>query len=210
MNIKQNITKLTDLSRNDSLSGFMGNLSQQHHNVYQIFYDFLKETKPKRIIEIGTALGGFTRFLKICTNDLKLNCKILSFDINHNSWYGQMNKEGIDVRVENIFNKDYSSVKKEVIDFIKTEGTTIVLCDGGWKTKEFDILSNYIKKGDFILAHDYCQDEKTFNEKIKNKIWNWLEITDKDIQESVNRNNLKPYKPEIFSQAVWVCKIKQL
>ena len=37
---------------------------QQNHNVFEVFYNFLNETKPKQILEIGTALGGFTSFLQ--------------------------------------------------------------------------------------------------------------------------------------------------
>mgnify|MGYP003342371251 CR=1 FL=1 len=69
MNIQEKITKFTNLIDNDSLSAFMGHSAQQSHNVYQIFYDFLLEVKPKRILEIGTALGGFTEFLKIISDD---------------------------------------------------------------------------------------------------------------------------------------------
>lgn len=208
MNIQENITKQTNLPAQDSLSAFRGHSAQQSHNVYQVFYDFIKEVKPQRILEIGTALGGFTEFLNIVINELNLDTKILSYDITARPWYNQMIEKGIDVRVENIFTEDWSSVKQEVIDFVKSEGTTIVLCDGGWKIGEFKIFSKLIKEGDFILAHDYSFDKATFENDIKDKIWNWCEITENDILEYVEENNLKSYKPEIFSQAVWVCKTK--
>jgi len=209
MNIRENITKLTDLESNDSLSAYMGYTAQQSHNVYEIFYDFIKEVKPKRILEIGTALGGFTEFLKIIIDELNLNTKILSYDIYERPWYSQMLDKGIDVRVENIFNEDWTNVKLDVENFIKQDGNSIVLCDGGWKIGEFKIFSKLIKSGDFILAHDYCHDKETFEKNIKNKIWNWLEITYEDIEQSCIENNLKPYRQEIFSNAVWVCMQKQ-
>ena len=68
MNIQENITKFTNLELNDSLSAFRGHTAQQSHNAYQVFYDFISEVKPSRILEIGTALGGFTEFLKIITD----------------------------------------------------------------------------------------------------------------------------------------------
>jgi cephalosporin hydroxylase len=208
MNITENITKFTDLDKNDSLSSFMGHSAQQSHNVYQVFYDFLNETKPKRILEIGTALGGFTSFLKIVIDSLNLDTQILSYDISARPWYTDMINNGIDVRVENIFSDNFESVKQEVIDFIKSEGRTIVLCDGGWKIGEFNLLSKYIKEGDFILAHDYAYDKVTYESEIKNKIWNWCEITESDIQDAVFLNNLKSYQEDKFSKAVWVCKYK--
>jgi len=77
MNIQENITRFTDLDKNDSLSAFRGHTAQQSHNAYQVFYDLISEVKPKRILEIGTALGGFTEFLKILSDELNLNINIL-------------------------------------------------------------------------------------------------------------------------------------
>ena len=209
MDIQKNITKFTNLRENDSLSAFKGHTAQQSHNAYQVFYDFINEIKPVRILEIGTALGGFTEFLKIITDELNLNTKVLSYDISERPWYREMIEKGIDVRVENIFSDDWSSVKQEVVDFVQQEGTTIVLCDGGWKIGEFKIFSKLIKKGDFILAHDYSISKEIYESDIKGKIWNWCEITEQDINESVIENNLKSYNQDKFSQAVWVCKIKE-
>jgi cephalosporin hydroxylase len=208
MNIQENITRLTNLEDNDSLSAFRGHTAQQSHNVYQVFYDFISEVKPNRILEIGTALGGFTEFLKIITDELNLDTKILSYDISERQWYHQMIEKGIDVRVENIFNEDWTGVKQEVVDFVQQDGTTIVLCDGGWKIGEFKIFSKLIKEGDYILAHDYSISKEIYESEIKDKIWNWCEITEQDIEESVISNNLKSYNQDKFSQAVWVCKVK--
>lgn len=209
MNVNEKITRFTNLENDDSLSAFSGYTAQQSHFVYQIFFDFIKETKPKQILEIGTALGGFTQFLKIVIDFLNIDCTILSYDIYSKPWYSDLIDNGIDIRVENIFNNDYTIVKKEVIDFIKKNGTTIVLCDGGNKISEFKILSNYIKNSDFILAHDYSESEKIFNEKIRHKIWNWCEITEDDISDISMTNNLVPYNQNKFSECVWVCKQKK-
>jgi hypothetical protein len=159
-------------------------------------------------LEVGTALGGFTEFLKIITDELNLNTKILSYDISERPWYYQMVEKGIDVRVENIFNEDWSGVKQEVVNFVQQNGTTIILCDGGWKIGEFKILSRLIKEGDYILAHDYSVSKEVYESEIKDKIWNWCEITEQDIEESVIENNLKSYNQDKFSQSVWVCKMK--
>ena len=179
-----------------------------YHNVYEVFYNFLNEVKPKRILEIGTALGGFTQFLNKVSKESNLNINILSYDIHRMNWYDTMIDEGIDVRVENVFNNDYSSVNQEIIDFIKEDGLTLVLCDGGNKVGEFNLLSNYIKEGDFIMAHDYANNRENFDTNFNRKIWNWHEIQDSDINESCLRNNLKSYNKEIFDSVVWVCKIK--
>lgn len=208
MNFNNEITKRVNLIDNDGLSSYMGMASQQNHNVYEVFYNFLNEVKPKRILEIGTALGGFTQFLKKVSDESNLDINILTYDIHRMNWYDDMINEGIDVRVEDVFTNYYTQVKQEVIDYIQQDGLTIVLCDGGNKVGEFNILSNYIKQGDFIMAHDYVDNRENFIENYDRKIWNWHEIEESNISEACNRNNLQSYKSEIFNNVVWVCKIK--
>lgn len=208
MNITESVTRLSNLDLNDSMSAFQHHAAQQFHGAYEVFYNFIAETKPARILEIGTALGGFTTFLKICCDELQLPTKILSYDIANKSWYDVIRERGIDIRVENVFTADWSSVDQYVVDFIKDEGTTIVLCDGGYKIGEFRILSDHLKSGDFILAHDYARDKEFFKEYIKGRVWNWCEITDADIQSACDKNNLKAYNCEVFETVAWCCKQK--
>jgi hypothetical protein len=208
MNFNEEITKKVNLVMNDGLSSYMGMASQQNHNVYEVFYNFLNEIKPKRILEIGTALGGFTQFLKKVSDESQLGINIVSYDIYEMSWYKDMIQNGIDVRVENVFDSNYQSVKQEVIDFIQQDGVTLVLCDGGNKVGEFNILSNYIKQNDFIMAHDYIDTRENFNQNYYEKIWNWHEISEGDISNACERNNLKSFNKEMFDSVVWVCKVK--
>lgn len=208
MEIREHITKLTNLAENDSLSSFKGHTAQQFHGAFEVFYEFIKETKPKRILEIGTALGGFTTFLKIICDELNLDTNIRSYDIHRHPWYEDIVNLGVDLRVENIFSDGFLDMDQEVKDFIKQDGITIVLCDGGWKIGEFNLISDYIKIGDFILAHDYAENREIFDEKIYGKVWNWLEIQESDIYDSCVRNNLHPYQKDVFENVAWVCKIK--
>ena len=112
------------------------------------------------------------------------------------------------MRIENIFNGDYSEVKQEVIDFIQQEGTTIILCDGGSKIHEFKLLSNYVKSGDFIMAHDYAENREVFENQIYLKVWNWHEISDSDIRQSCEENNLEIFDKETFENVAWTCRKK--
>ena len=79
MNFNEEITKKINLEENDGLSSYMNMAAQQNHNVYEVFYNFLNEVKPKRILEIGTALGGFTQFLNKVSKESNLNINILSY-----------------------------------------------------------------------------------------------------------------------------------
>ena len=210
MNIEENITRRSNLGANDSMSAFQGQVAQQFHEAYRVFYDFISTVRPARILEIGTAQGGFTVFLKICCDDLHLTTDILTYDIHAKSWYDDIRKLGIDVRVENVFSANWDAVDQYVADYIKREGTTIVLCDGGCKINEFKILSDHLKPGDFILAHDYARDKEYFKEHIDHKRWNWCEIVDADIQVACDKNNLKSYNSEVFESVVWCCKQKDV
>lgn len=209
MEYEDKVYKKSNLEHNDSISTYDGWGAQQNPNSFEVFYNFLNEIKPLRILEIGTSLGGFTSFLNYATKRLNIPCNILSYDIHFKDWYNDMINEGIDVRVENVFNHHYTEVKQEVIDFIQQDGMTLILCDGGSKIHEFKILSNYMKNNDFIMAHDYSQNKETFKENVYMKIWNWHEIEDKDIQEACEKNNLISYNQEIFNTIAWVCKVKQ-
>ena len=209
MEYEDKVYKKSNLEHNDSISTYDGWGAQQNPNAFEVFYNFLNEIKPLRILEIGTSLGGFTSFLNYATKRLNIPCNILSYDIHFKDWYNDMINEGIDVRVENVFNHHYTEVKQDVIDFIQQDGMTLILCDGGSKIHEFKILSNYMKNNDFIMAHDYSQNKETFKENVYMKIWNWHEIEDKDIQEACEKNNLISYNQEIFNTIAWVCKVKQ-
>jgi hypothetical protein len=205
----ENITKKSNLEVSDSISAYLGHSAQQNHYAYESFFNLLKEVKPSRIIEIGTGMGGFTLFLKMCCDDLELNTKIVSYETNGRDSYEFIRNNGIDVRVKNVFFEGYVGAEQELIDLIVEDGVCLVLCDGGHKISEFNLLSKYIKNGDIIMAHDYASNQQYFKENIEYKYWNWLEISDNDIEDAVVSNNLHPYMQNEFNQAVWVCKIKR-
>jgi hypothetical protein len=154
-------------------------------------------------------MGGFTLFLKMCCNDLELNTKIVSYETNGRESYEFIRSHDIDVRVKNVFFENYAGIEQELIDLIVEDGVCLVLCDGGHKISEFNLLSKYIKNGDIIMAHDYATTQQYFKENIEYKYWNWLEISDSDIEDAVTSNNLHPYMQDVFNKAVWVCKIKK-
>lgn len=208
MEFENLIHKKSNLEQNDSISTYNGWAAQQNPYCFEVFFNFLKKNKPKRILEIGTALGGFTYFLKYTCNKLQLDCEILSFDIHGRHYYEEMVKYGIDVRIENVFDEKYENLKQEIIDFINRDGLTLVLCDGGNKIGEFNLISKFLKKGDIIMAHDYAYDRDTFDKQINLKLWNWFEISEKDIENSCIENNLVDIDRDLFEKAVWVSKIK--
>ena len=189
-------------------------MTMQHPSIEENFTKLLTELKPVKVLEIGTSSGGLTLLLRDILNNNGLeSTRLVSYDINDPIYLRNYVNEGVNIelKVENIFNHQYDKLEngQNVIDIITSDGTTLVLCDGGNKKNEFRILSDYLKVGDVIMAHDYSPNEPYFQEHINNKVWNWLEIQDSDINESCTINNLIPYMEDDFRQVVWVCKIKE-
>ena len=50
---------------------------------------------------------------------------------------------------------DVFEIEAKIAGLIKSDGITIVFCDGGNKVKELEVFSKYIKKEDFIAVHDW-------------------------------------------------------
>lgn len=208
MSILNSYIKPVNLDNNDGLSMIDGHAAQQHHNAYSVFYNLLSTTRPSTILEIGTALGGFTAFLAIACKELEINTTIRTYDIYEKPWYSGLTQRGVDVRIQNIFFSENGSVAEDVIGFINNPGMCLVLCDGGHKITEFNILSKYIKSGDIIMAHDYAPNKDYFNMYTKGRIWNWHEIEEEDISQAISQNGLRPYKYEEMLNVAWACYIK--
>jgi len=192
---------------------YKGITTQQHSNIREPFEKLFKEVNPKRILEIGTAYGGLTLFLRDLLDEIGKNeTKFVSYDIVDKHYLHERLENGlnVDVRIEEIFNDAYNELKnpEELKSFIQQDGTTIVLCDGGYKINEFSIFSDFLKDGDIIMAHDYSPDKDYFEEHVREQIWAWLEIVDSDIESACLRNNLKPFLHEDFKNVVLVCKQK--
>jgi cephalosporin hydroxylase len=191
---------------------YKGYTAQQHDDAFDVFKNFLADIKPKRILEIGTAGGGFTLFLRETLNELGLNdTTIKSFDVVETNWYNTIRENNIEIIIENIFDHSYLNLEKpeRIVPYIQSEGTTLVLCDGGHKIGEFNMIAPHIKVGDYIMAHDYIDTWENYLENYVDKIWNWCEIEEKYISKVSENENLVHYNKENFDKVVWVCKIKK-
>jgi cephalosporin hydroxylase len=192
---------------------YKGLTIMQHPNIESTFESLLSELKPSKVLEIGTSSGGLTLMIRDILDRIGLeSTKLVTYDVYDPQYLKHHVDSGskIDIRVENKFNHQYSDLEngQEIIDYISSEGTTLVLCDGGSKKNEFRILSKFLKVGDVIMAHDYSPNEQYFKEFVHNKIWNWLEIQDSDLEEPSKLYNLEGYKEKEFNQVVWACRKK--
>lgn len=179
--------------------------AQQTDGAWKLFEEFLLKEKFGRILEIGTALGGFIEFVDDFLKDNNINTEIMTIDIN------PINQKLLDIGVQSLqMNaldiKNLSKIEK----FIQTDKKLLILCDGGDKPSEFNLFSKYLKVGDFIMAHDYAISLEYFesNIRFKNK-WNWCQITESDIKHSSNKLKLIEYTDIDFKEAMWICKTKK-
>lgn len=174
---------------------YKGIFTQQNKNFYPAFEKLFAGENIVRVIEIGTATGGFIRAVRDLTN-----AEIITYDVIETKHKSTLEENNISVNVQSVF-EDYDTVE----DYISAEGQVLVLCDGGNKIKEFEVFSRMLKSGDIIMAHDYSRDENLYQAYIKNHVWRWCEIQYKDIALAVAENNLEPYMTEEFQEAVWTC-----
>ena len=188
---------------------FQGITAMQHEGAFDVFKQLLSDVRPSRILEIGTASGGLCLYLRQTLNDLGMSdVPIKTFDIHDTPTHRVLEAQNnLEVMYTNLFSRDYMTLQHpELIkDFIQSSGTTLVLCDGGNKINEFNLISSFIKPGDIIMAHDYSPNLEYFKEHIMNKVWCWMEIQDSDVSSACVENNLQPFMATEFANVVWLC-----
>lgn len=181
----------------------------------QYFLDKLEQiilsVNPERIVEIGTARGGVTLAMSDILNKNNLgNTKIKTFDISMRNHLKNVKIPNIEFYVGNIFRYQDESLieEEEITNFISKDHTNLFLCDGGYKVKEFITLCPYLRSGDVIMLHDYAPNKEIFESEYKDKIWNWMEVTDQDILPCIEKYNLSYYRMDLIKLSAWVALIK--
>jgi hypothetical protein len=206
----------------NSLNGDIAHLSykglatEQNPNIIYPFNILIANIRPSRILEIGTFYGGLTLILRsLFHNNMLYDSQIFTYDINCPAHLLSLINDSSNIKsyTKNLFSESYSDFaneesKKEIVSLIQNDGPTIILCDGGCKKCEFNILSAYLKPNDIIMAHDYCPNRNYFEDNMKGKQWNWCEIEDNDINNSITTNNLTKFMYEDFLSVGWLCMKK--
>jgi len=181
------------------------------------FKTIIETHRPSKLLEIGSLHGGLAMMLRDILDAAGLEqTPIKTYDINEQDFLKPLIKKhdlNIEAVTENLFSSDYKDwkndkAKQETQEFIATGNPCLVICDGGCKKCEFNLISDMLKPGDVIMAHDYAPNRDYFEKNVQGILWDWLEIEDQDIEEACSRNNLSPYMQEIAQKAVWACRIK--
>lgn len=185
-----------------------------------VFQSLFNQVQFSRVIEIGSAFGGTTLMVMDALNNAgQKDCEFWTFDTNHKSAPPAIQSyidkgENIKFFNYNVFNTKVHPWQifdrnSDPVKFIQSSGRTLVLCDGGCKRLEFPVLSEFLKPGDHIMAHDYAKDVDYFNSHIKDKIWNWQEIKFSDVEKSFDTYNLETFMNNDFSSVAWLSARKK-
>jgi hypothetical protein len=190
----------------------------QHQNIIEPFSNMISKIKPERVLEIGTSQGGLTLMIRDILDQYGLyQTDLTTYDVYDPVYLKNSistENKNITIKVETLFCQKYVFFKNEetknlLKNYIQEQGTTLILCDGGNKSAEFNLFAELIKKEDIIMAHDYAPNKEYFEQHMRDKIWNWHEIQDSDIQESCQKYQLIPYMQNEFLSVAWGCFIKQ-
>ena len=181
---------------------------QQSVKFLQVFADLLRQIQPARVLEIGTASGAASRYIRDQLDEIELSESMMkSFDVQEQEWYDSLRSDNLEIIIENMFDYSYLNLERpELVDsFIQSSGTTLVLCDGGHKIGEFNNLAYLLKPGDYIMAHDYAPSKEYSKTHMEGVIWDHCEIWDAEISNTIQELNLVPYQFDTIIQAAWCC-----
>lgn len=180
-----------------------GVLAAQTPKVFDVFSQIIKDFDL--IIEIGTYKGAFSVWIH---KNKKENCNFITYDINPNEiQIPEEYKKLIDVRIANCFSEEE---KLKIKNLIANSGKTLFLCDGGNKIEEFRIYSEFLKKGDVIMLHDYADNPISFIEIANKNLWPAkAESSLTEIGDCVVKNKLQKFMYESFTDIFWGAFIKE-
>lgn len=130
---------------------------------YHLWETLLNEhPDAEAILELGTAYGGFSLFLKLQAQVRGLD--FLTFDISDHSkdplstQFGQppVRQPTGYPWLDNSFHKvDLLNDASKVQAMIQKYGKIILFCDNGHKAKEVELYAPYVALGSLVIVHDW-------------------------------------------------------
>lgn len=196
--------------------GHEGIRAQQNPNAFQMFDKFFQENQFDFVIEIGTSFGGFSLYLY--EQSLQHDFNFITYDYSkfkNGLWSDRRRdlKEVWDGELKFDF-RDKDVFLQDTIDEISTilkSNKCLLLCDGGDKPREIQIYSEYLQPGSYIMGHDYSPSEEYFYQHHQKQVWNWLELMDSDVENTMEQYGLIKSSEyyQGFCDVVWLCLIKE-
>lgn len=167
---------------------------QQIETAPAAFLHLFGVSQPERIVEIGCGSGLWTMCLAALAGP---RVRIYGYDTR------EMLRPAIPSVIFRV--ADCWEVDEEIRGLIRKPGTTLLLCDGGNKVREFNRFAHLLKSGDVIAAHDYSPSRKEFVDVTRPLVWDHCEITDNKISETIKECCLAPFCHESMQEALWGC-----
>lgn len=156
---------------------------------------------PARIIELGTAGGGFITALAV--HAYNIGVRVVTYDLAPPD--ERFKPLGDFLRIE-YRTGDMWKMTDEIATNIRLPGTTYVLCDGGNKPHELEAFAPFLKHGDVIAAHDYdAVHELDPAVPHNDRPWQWSEIRKSQGDRVADKNSLVPWLQTFFDHAGWLC-----
>lgn len=158
---------------------------------------FLNKIKPNTIVEFGSGQGGLSVLIGLFA--LINHTEYITYDTTDNCLY----KDLFDILKINRKQEDIFSEKtfENICKTIQQDGVTVVFADNGDKKRELKEFSKFLKSGDYILVHDYTENDDFFTTNIKDKFWSWHEVS---LCDSDNLDIIPAYT-KLFEYGVWGC-----
>ena len=198
---------------NNYFFGLVGVDAAQMPSTDLVFLEVIKDFDL--IIEIGTDNGGFSVWLY---NNKIPSALFLTYETEPLHVKIPKNHEINDyIRYCDCFDP---GVIDSISALIKARGKTLLLCDGGDKTKEFKLFSKLLKSGDVIMMHDFADSpyESENYMSIKSKLssaglWDGVgyEVYESSlamVEACVESVGLEKYKYHDFLNVLWGSFIK--
>lgn len=152
----------------------------------------IMQHKPAMVIEIGTSKGGLSALLADCV--AHYGGEFHTFDVHGDGNYNQYPLKGnAHFHLGDCFE---TSIRTYIKAKILQDGLCFVLCDGGNKVREWNEFRNYLKVGDVLAAHDFC------DETIPNYSPDYWGCMETPISK-LNIEGLSPFVPLWFQFSAW-------
>lgn len=126
---------------------------QQHQKEVELLEQLLNETRPIRIVEVGSGFGSLSTYF--ATWAFMTDANFLTVDITdkrlHDGARRLLERLGAYRVNEDCFSDSFKCRFKKFIG----DGIAFILCDGGNKTKEARTFVTMLKPGDVLALHDF-------------------------------------------------------
>lgn len=177
-------------------------------NSFPSLFNYIKSKNKKvNIIEIGTFRGGLTLIIDTYAKLYDLEYTFNTYDIKDDLVKDETKLlfESLNIKF-NLLDVFSSFGNNHIKNIINQDSICLIFCDGGNKAKEINKFSNYIKRGDIILGHDYGYDANSFSKKE----WTAFELSFNMIENTFLNNKFKFLFKNEMEESVWFCGEKQL